>query len=117
MFDPQSLINRLAKMDNMADKGTVQPKKQADAFRTWLSARKHFGTGAATRGGGGGGEGMNPGRRTSAPAVVFEASKTGVSGGSNRETERAREVLGQAVASQNKIEQLQEEGEYIHVVW
>ena len=103
MFDPQSLINRLGKMDNMADKEAIQPKKQADAFRTWLSARKHFGAGAGA---------MDPGRRTSVPVVVYEAPKQKGSG-STRETERAREVLGQVVASQNKIEQLQEEGTYL----
>ena len=103
VFDPQNLINKLSKMDQMMDKGMVQPKKQADAFRTWLSARKHFGAGATTVGP------MDHSRRTSAPAVVFEVPKPKASG-STRETERAREVLGQAVASQNKIEQLQEEG-------
>ena len=111
MFDPQSLINRLGKMDSMADSGAVQPKKQADAFRTWLSARRHFGAGA----GPGGGAKFDPGRRrTSAPAVVLEAAQRGRGGGDQGNTrpekERAREVLGQAVASQNKIEQLQEEG-------
>ncbi|CAI8021219.1 WD repeat-containing protein 7 [Geodia barretti] len=109
VFDPQSLINRLGKMDNMAEKGVAQPKKQADAFRTWLSARRNFGAGA-----GPGGVGMDPARRrTSAPAVVFEGGQRrrggGDQGNTRPETERAREVLGQAVASQNKIEQLQEE--------
>ena len=56
-----------------------------------------------------GGGSADPTRRTSAPAVSFEAPKAR-GGDSTRETERAREVLGQAVASQNKIEQLQEEG-------
>ena len=108
MFDPQSLINRLGKMDGMVDKTAVQPKKQADAFRTWLSARKHFGAGAAM----GGGATDHAHRRTSAPAVVmFPSPKSGKPGQGNTrpETERAREYLGQAVASQNKIEQLQEE--------
>ena len=112
VFDPQSLINRLGKMDKMAEKGVTQPKKQADAFRTWLSARRHFGAGA-----GPGGVGMDPARRrTSAPAVVFEGAQRrrggGEEGNARPENERAREVLGQAVASQNKIEQLQEEGQH-----
>ena len=99
-------------MDNMGEKGVAQPKKQADAFRTWLSARRNFGAGA---GPGPGGVGMDPARRrTSAPAVVFEGGQRrrggGDQGNTRPETERAREVLGQAVASQNKIEQLQEEG-------
>ena len=94
----------------MAEKGVAQPKKQADAFRTWLSARRNFGAGA-----GPGGVGMDPARRrTSAPAVVFDGGQRrrggGDQGNTRPETERAREVLGQAVASQNKIEQLQEEG-------
>ena len=101
MFDPQSLINRLGKMDHMEDKEGVQPKKQADAFRTWLSARKHFGAGAAVEGGAAGSS-----RRYSMPVAVVEAPK--VQG--SRETERVREVLGKAVASQHKTEQLQEEG-------
>jgi hypothetical protein len=105
VFDPQSLINRLSKMEKIVDKEAVQPKKQADAFRTWLAARKHFGAGAAMGGGA-----ADPSRRASAPVVMLEAPQAkGMTGGSDRETERAREVLGQAVASQNKIEQLQEE--------
>ena len=93
-------------MDKIADKAAVQPKKQADAFRTWVAARKHFGAGVAV----GGGAADPSSRRASAPVVVHEAPQAMGSGGSDRETERAREVLGQGVASQNKIEQLQEEG-------
>ena len=95
-------------MDNMVDKTAIQPKIQADAFRTWLSARKHFGAGAAVGGGA-----MDHGRRTSAPAIVMFQSPKGAKvgqGNARPDTERAREYLGQAVASQNKIEQLQEEG-------
>ena len=43
-FDPQSLIMRLSKME--AEKVPKQRKpKQADAFKTYLYARRHFGTG------------------------------------------------------------------------
>ena len=108
VFDPQSLIGQLGKMDTLVTKEKGQPKKQADAFRQWLSARKHFGAGAAVGAGV-----LGPGRRRSAPATAVESVKA-VEG--SRETERARELLGQVVASQNKTEQLQEEGKHTYIV-
>ena len=107
LFDPQSLINRLAKMEKLEEMTPKkqEPKKQSDAFRTYLYARRHFGTGAGS---------VPPG--TTPPRRPTQ-SLGGNQPTSSREQERVREVLGQVVASKT-MTQLQEEapGTIVNIV-
>ena len=109
LFDTKGLVHRLSSMDLVV---AAQPKKekpqlQADAaFRTYLFARKHYGAGATTD---------SPSRpspkRPNQPPSARSMSVGGQSEltTSSRDHERAREVLGRAVASQPKTEKLPEE--------
>ena len=49
VFEPQNLINRLSKMEKLSKevpkKKKEGPKKQGEAFRTYLMARRQFGAG------------------------------------------------------------------------
>ena len=47
LFDPQTLIMRLGKIEKMSKDipKKAAPIKQVDAFKTYLYARRHFGTG------------------------------------------------------------------------
>ncbi len=106
LVDPQCLINRLAKMEKLEREPKKKEPKQIDPFRTYLYARKHFGAGGPSR----------PPKKASngslsrslslggPPSVSLSASVK-----DSREHERAREVLGKAVASKEKTERLQEE--------
>lgn len=107
MFEPQVLINALAKLEKLEDIPKRQePKKKVDAFRTYLYARRRFGHDTVTTPSGRGHprrSSQDPLIRSRQPARQPPAPLTPVS---SREQERAREVLGQAVAS-SRAEQSQ----------
>lgn len=106
--------------------------KEADALRSYIYARRHFGgsglpgRGVAGRGvAGRGGTSPNVSRRVSAPTVPVSMSRAVSSHGpgatspsSSRQAERAREMLSAGVASQFKTENLQEESPkmIIHII-
>ena len=103
LFDPPNLINRLNNLDSMVE---APPQKEADAFRTYHYARRHFGV-------------QNPvsPRRGSQGSIVPPTIPLKMVEPTpyTRGSERAREVLGQAVASQPKPEVQDTPHQYINI--
>ena len=100
LFDPPNLINRLNNLDSMVE---APPQKEADAFRTYHYARRHFGV-------------QNPSpRRGSQGSIVPQPPVKPEPTPYSRGQERAREVLGQAVASQVKPEVQDTPQQYINI--
>lgn len=123
LFEPTLLINRLAKMEKLEEmKPKVkEPKKQVDAFKTYVSARRHYGSGVGRPPTS---SARAPARRGSTDPLARSYSLVGVAPSEiappsdPRAQERAREALGMVVASQTKSEQLTREapGTIINIV-